>query len=110
MVANKEGIFTLISPYDGSKLKLNYLELNELIQHLKPDAVILPPKTVQEVPGIWDNWNDAITPFIAADDLLKQELQRPHGVSLNWNKESFRDIFGTIKKMVSCATLCYRPP
>lgn len=93
LLANKEGIFTLTSPYDGSKLKLTYVQLIEIIQHIKPDSVILPRKIVQEFPEIWDNWNDSITPFIAADDLLKQELHRSHGVYFYLDNSCSNDTF-----------------
>lgn len=91
--ANREGIFTLISPYDGSKLKLSYTQLIEIIQQLKPDAVILPSNIVQECPDIWEHWNDSIIPFIAADDLLKQELSRTHGVYVHWDNSMSNDAF-----------------
>ncbi len=93
LIANKEGIFTLTSPYDGSKLKLTYLQLLEIILHLKPNAVLLPKKTVQEFPNIWDDWNESITPFVAVDDLLKQELHRTHGVHFHWDNSFSDDTF-----------------
>jgi queuine tRNA-ribosyltransferase len=93
LLANKEGIFTLTSPYDGSKLKLTYAQLVELILYIKPDAVILPHKIMQAFPQIWDEWNESITPFIVVDDLLKQELHRPHGVYFQWDKTLSRDTF-----------------
>jgi queuine tRNA-ribosyltransferase len=90
---NKEGIFTLRSPFDGSELKITYFQLIEIIQHIKPVALILPKKIVQEFPEIWDNWNDEITPFIASDDLLKQELSRVHGVYLSLENLNAKDTF-----------------
>ena len=92
LVANKEGVFTLTSPFDGSKLKLTYFQLIEIIQHINPKAVLLPPKTLQQFPEVWDNWSDSITPFIAAEDLLKQELSRAHGVYINLANSSPSDI------------------
>src|ERR1700733_3126340 len=56
-VANKAGIIILTSPYNGSKLKLTYDQLVELIQHIKPDAVLLPSKITKAFPKLWDNWN-----------------------------------------------------
>lgn len=93
LLANKEGIFTLTSPYDGSKLKLTCAQLIEIILHIKPNAVILPQKIVQAFPQIWDNWNESITPIIAVDDLLKQELHRAHGVYFHWNNALSKDTF-----------------
>lgn len=83
LVANKEGIFTLKSPYDGSRIKFTVGELLHLIQHLKPNAVILPQNIMQDFPQIWDNWNDAIVPFMHVNDLKKHEVIKPHGVYFN---------------------------
>lgn len=93
IMVNKEGIFTLISPFDGSKLKLTYSQLMEIIQHIKPDAVILPKNVLQDFPEIWENWNDEITPFIASVDLLKQEVSRRHGVYFSVDGTGFTDVF-----------------
>ncbi len=91
-VAKKGGTITLTSPYDGSKLKLSYEQLAELIQHIKPRAVLLPSKIMREFPQLWDNWNDAIIPFLAAEDVSIQELQRIHGVYFNQNHLSAANI------------------
>lgn len=88
LVANREGIYTLKSPYDGSKTKLSAVELNELIQHLKPDAVVLPKSMVNDCPQIWDGWTDSILPFIHADDLRFHEVVHAHGVYFNYVDES----------------------
>lgn len=82
--ANKEGIFTLTSPYDGSKIKLSYSELFEIIQNLKPDAVILPKNTLRDFPKCWSFLHQATMPFIAVEDLMKQECHQSHGVYFNF--------------------------
>jgi queuine tRNA-ribosyltransferase len=92
LLANREGIYVLKSPYDGSKIKLTAFDLVELIQHLKPNAVILPENIMQDCPQIWANWNDAIIPFIHVNDLLKHKPVKTHGVyfnelsKLNWDQ------------------------
>jgi queuine tRNA-ribosyltransferase len=91
LVANKERIFTLTSPFDGSKIKLTYFQLIEIIQHIKPNSVLLPPQTLQQFPEMWQSWNAEITPFFAVEDLLKQEISRSHGVYFNVNKASYSD-------------------
>ncbi|KTD67161.1 MULTISPECIES: tRNA-guanine transglycosylase [Legionella] len=83
LVANKEGIYTLKSPYDGSRIKFTSEELFHLIQHLKPDAVVLPQNIMQDFPQIWDNWNDVIVPFIHVNDLKKHVVAKSHGVYFN---------------------------
>lgn len=86
-VANKEGVYLFKSPYDGSKITCTYLELIELIHHLKPQAVLLPKKILQEYPHIWDNWNESITPFIHEKDLEMPILAQSHGVYFDNLKE-----------------------
>ena len=91
LVANKEGIYTLRSPYDGSKLKLTVIELIDLLLHLKPNAVILPKNCAQDYPQIWDNWVDSITPFLSVSDLQRQDVPRAHGAYFNYTNESVLD-------------------
>ncbi len=92
LVANKEKVYVLKSPYDGARIKLTLEEVIELIQHLKPDAVILPQNIMRDFPQIWDKWNDAIVPFIHVNDLEKHDVVKPHGVyfnvlnELNWEQ------------------------
>lgn len=81
--ANKEGIFSLTSPFDGSKLKLSYAELFEIINKLKPDVLIVPEKTLHDAPELLDQLDKAITPFIVAADLIDKHLGRAHGVYFN---------------------------
>lgn len=88
LVANKEGMYQLKSPYDGSKIKITSLELVDLIQHLKPQAVVLPENILQDCPQIWDNWSDSITPFIHVTDLQYHEVLGSHGVYFNEFSES----------------------
>ena len=59
---------------DLNKIKLTAPELIELIQHLKPDAVILPKNILKDCPQIWDNWLDSIVPFFFADDLQNLDI------------------------------------
>lgn len=92
LVANKEKVYVLKSPYDGSRVKITLEELIGLIQHLKPDAVLLPQNIMRDFPQIWDDWDDAIVPFIHGDDLEQHVVMRPHGVYFkilnepNWAK------------------------
>lgn len=83
LVANKEGVSVLKSPYDGAKITLSCFDLLELIRNLKPNAVALPKNIVHHSPQIWSHWNEAITPFLHVHDLEKQELVRTHGAYFN---------------------------
>ena len=92
LIANKEKVYVLKSTYDGSRIKLTSERLIELIHHLKPNAVILPKNILRDFPKIWDNWDDAIVPFIDVNDLKKHEVVKSHGVyfnvldELNWEQ------------------------
>jgi len=61
--ANKEGIITIVSPFDGSKLRLGYEQLINLIHQIKPHIVILPDTILKNYPQIWTNWNPKIIPY-----------------------------------------------
>ncbi|MDR3503802.1 MAG: tRNA-guanine transglycosylase [Legionella sp.] len=78
--ANREGTYLLKSPFDGSKTKVTAVELVELIQHLNPDAVILPKKILQDCPQIWTILNESIMRFFNAEELSQHQLTQEHGV------------------------------
>ncbi len=84
---NKSGVFSIVSPYDGSKLTCTYFELIELIKHLKPDAVVLPKRVMMDYPELWTNWPDAILPLIYVDDHTPGLLKIPHGVYFHLDNE-----------------------
>jgi queuine tRNA-ribosyltransferase len=81
--ANREGTYLLKSPFDGSKTKVTAVELLELIQHLNPDAVILPKKILQDCPQIWAILSESIMPFFDAEELSQHQLTQEHGVYFN---------------------------
>lgn len=77
---SKEGIFNLVSPFDGSKTKVSYIQLIDLIKQLNPQMVILPPKILKEYPQVLDNWPDTITPFFFVDELAIYKVPFTHGM------------------------------
>jgi queuine tRNA-ribosyltransferase len=80
LTANRQGVFTVISSFDGSKLQFSYAELLDLIEHLKPKAVLLPQKILAACPEIINQWNNNILPFFAEEDLCTNSISYPHGV------------------------------
>lgn len=78
--ANKEGIITLVSPFDGSKLRLDYEQLINLILQIKPQQVILPVGILNNYPHIWTNWNPNIIPYLSPQDLEIGPLPSMYGV------------------------------
>lgn len=89
LVANKEGTIILRSPYNGSKLSLNYPQLIKLINHLKPSRVILPRGIIKNYPQIWDEWNQEIVPYITNEDLVGDTPSMHYGVYLSISESSF---------------------
>ncbi len=85
LVANKEGVYVSRSPYDGSKVTLNTVDLITLLQHLKPTAVILPKNMLRDCPQIWSQWIESIIPFIHVDELEHHSIEREHGVYFNYS-------------------------
>lgn len=76
----KQGVYTLISPYDGSKVAISYAEFAALIKHLHPDAVVLPKDFVQEYREFWTNWDESVLPFISADVTHGISSEQKYGV------------------------------
>lgn len=83
LVVNKEGLFVLKSPYDGSKIKFTLVDLLELIQHLNPTAVMLPKNIMNDFPQFWDHWNCSIFPFFHENDVEKQNTNQSYGIYFN---------------------------
>lgn len=81
LVANREGVITIVSPYDGSKIKLTATDLTALIKHLKPQAVILPKNC-----PIAD-WDESVFPFIATEDVATQNFNA-YGVYLHLKEDN----------------------
>lgn len=78
--ANKEGVYTLISPYDGSKIRLHSSQLVDLLLHLQPDAVLLPRNISHEYPEMWSRWNESIQAFVPAEDWGHQAATKAYGI------------------------------
>ncbi|TAL59262.1 MAG: queuine tRNA-ribosyltransferase [Legionella sp.] len=73
LARNKEGIYTIVSPYDGSKMKFNSSELIALLCHLNPDMILLPK-------GLEADWPESILTFIPVDEAERAKPTSPFGV------------------------------
>lgn len=71
LVANREGMYTLKSPYDGAKLKLSAVELVKLITHLRPKKALLPKKILQDCDSFTALWPDSIHAFFHVGDFVE---------------------------------------
>ncbi|KTC81552.1 hypothetical protein [Legionella brunensis] len=61
--ANKQGIYSIRSPYDGSVLRIAKEEVCSLIKQLEPDMVILPPDfDLSQLPSFPQTIKTWITP------------------------------------------------
>ncbi|KGP63374.1 queuine tRNA-ribosyltransferase [Legionella norrlandica] len=85
LIANKEGVVTVISPYDGSRLKLTNVEIVDLILHLKPNAVLLPKTIINNCSEIWDRWDEAILPFLPEEHVMQKEVPGRYGIYFTLN-------------------------
>lgn len=90
---NKEGVCTLISPYDGSRVKIEYTQLIKLMMDAKADKVILPPNILRDIPNLLDSWNEDTMPYFSVYDLQRNTPSAPHGIyfSLNNPQADFID-------------------
>lgn len=86
LVANKEGIFKLVSPFDGSKIHLEYQQVVDLIARLKPQIVLLPPRILSDFPAVWEHWDAAITPFLWVGEEGLVQLTQDFGVYCTANE------------------------
>jgi queuine tRNA-ribosyltransferase len=73
-----DGTFKFTSPYDGQKISLSSEMVVSLIEKLKPDVVILPEATDENLKQL----PETIFPFVP----LTCELKRAHGIYLTYNK------------------------
>lgn len=89
--SNREGIYSLVSPYDGHRVKLNQIELVDLILHIKPDLVVLPKKIIQNYPELWATWDANIIPLIHAEELDLLDVPVRHGAYFNQDIIGCRD-------------------
>jgi len=84
MPASKEGVYTLRSPYDGSKIRPTVDEILELVAHLQPQLVILPADVLQLNATSWKTLPDSVLPFFAAEALPPSSEPRAYGVYFNY--------------------------
>lgn len=99
---NKDGGFTIVSPYDGSKITCTCPELMELIKHLKPDLVLLPKQIIENDATFWADWPDETLPLIHADELQQLAMNRPYGVYFHLDNEL---TMNQINQLATCSKL-----
>ncbi len=78
--ANKAGVIRLKSPYDGSILSIDYIQLFELINHLKPQKIILPADILINCPQFEDLLNKNIIPYFLNEYLPSDNSVRDYGI------------------------------
>lgn len=104
LTANRDGVFTIISSYDGSRLRFSYSDLLQLINQLRPKAVVLPKRILSDYPEIRATWNQDIFPYYSADDIETFAVSYPHGVHYQITQQESSDV---IQKRI--AQLSERP-
>lgn len=61
---NKQGVISLSSPYDGSKVQCTLPEIIELIVKINPDIVLLPRALTKNDLESWAKLPNSISPFL----------------------------------------------
>ncbi|RUR08503.1 queuine tRNA-ribosyltransferase [Legionella sp. km772] len=102
--ANKVGEINLKSPYDGSKITIDYLQFIDLINHLKPDQLILPPAILKHYPQLGGLLNPNIFTYLCNKDL-------PVDASSNYGlyfqvENNFTSLIEELKKYINTHS-CY---
>lgn len=80
LLSNKEGNYSLTSPFDGNKISITLAQLKALIIHIKPEAVLLPHSLMRACPEFLESWSESVFPFISVEDSLTQDLSLTYGV------------------------------
>ncbi len=86
--ADKEGVYKLRSPYDGSIVHFTIDEIVMLIAQLQPQFVILPQGVLQQNPVVWHSIPESVFPFFPVTDLPQQDVQRDYGVYFRHDKST----------------------
>ena len=88
-VINRDGNCKLKSSYDGSSIDCSATQLLELIQHLKPDGVLLPLAIMQYMPAWWDT---TVLPFFSIHELEElDKFSSQHGLFMSYGERDFSD-------------------
>lgn len=78
--ANKLGEIHLKSSYDGSKISLDHKQLIDLINHLKPQRIILPEDILKHYPQLWDELDPKIFVYLSVKNSSVASFERAHGL------------------------------
>lgn len=95
----KAGVYTLVSPYDGSKIRITASEVAHLIRHLRPDAVVWPKNMLREQAKIGSDWDQDIIPYFHLQDVSRGSINIQHGVYFNTNDfSSYNDLLPELQQ------------
>lgn len=70
LAINNQGLYHLRSSYDGSHISIDELTLFALVQHLKPNYVILPEESSKHYEELWQHLPSTIIPLFATNSCL----------------------------------------
>lgn len=93
--ANKLGEITLKSTYDGSKITLEYQQIIDVINHLKPKAIILPEDILKHYQQLEDVLDSSITAYFNSKNLPSTSLK--HGIYFQV-ENNFTEIIEQLEK------------
>ena len=107
--ANREGIYTIISPYDGSRVKLDESSFFDLIQWLKPNKVLLPPMKMEKALQLITRWDEKIVPYFSAQALNQALYSQEKNYGVYFHCKNVDDLNPEALRQwadVSCYIVC----
>lgn len=111
--ANREGIYTIISPYDGSRVKLDESLLVDLIEWLKPNKVLLPPMTMEKALQLITRWDEKIVPYFSAKALNQALMSQEKNYGVYFDCQQVDDLnpealsqWADVSSYIMCEQIC----
>lgn len=92
---NKLGEITLKSSYDGSRVTIEYQQVIDLVNHLKPKAIILPDDILKHYPQVGDVLDSSIIAYFNSKNLPSTSLK--HGIYFQV-ENNFTEILEQLEK------------
>lgn len=88
LVVDKDGNYTIKSPFDGACLTVSTQDIVQLVQVLKPKYLILP----QDSGYLWKSLPPCVFPFVSYQEASKSDLAKPYGVYFDFKEPEYASI------------------
>ena len=98
LTANREGIYSLRSRFDGSLVRIEFIELLSLIVSLAPTIVILPPGFLKQLNEPGESLPKTLKVFVPAEELSLAPSEAEYGSYWHYKGDQlFSDFLQQIK-------------